>query len=544
MTAINVQKAEPGSGLVYRSEVIDRFPFVCVNCMSDERLLDLHLASSARGFGVGPLKDHFKAFDSFPSDHQSLVPTGYRSDPQQPHSGRELILRALNYQIDNGLERAGVAMPPIAACLTAYFYVLTMEPSLADSRFQSGASSMAQRQLSSLLIEFPVLMHPEVHLSFRSVGQVNLTCPTMSVANAVALTRYARLPMATDGLSVEQLTKFANNRCTRLGLTTRTDPLLASMAAKKKKTLFGMALSFSQTQPDLIASLHELSKLTRMSASNRSAAIRRNPYNYNPASSHEPGLFSHLEFEPNSERDSAKGATRVKRTTTNNPSTEFSYLKDDSAYVYGNHFASVYAESFFNACGVIEKQARSPEFLATFRELRMHESRDVADVIQARILDRIFIGNGLAYSAPRVALSVRQVAAGLISAGVVKDPAEAGVWLLARVHHQDILPSASMECVSAFLRALDEYEATVNSQSLDPLRSPRLPSFDAMGIQNPVGDLWKNAARIHEVEKAMTQVINRARGEKVAYAGADTAAVDSVTAETVDSLALRRRARV
>lgn len=473
------------------------FPWVCANAMPDDRLFGLSVVAGAHGFCTGPSKTHFEDFNDLPDkDYLALVPTYYPIKPGFAGVELQLFLRALNYQEAPGAatphgtpEDVMTYVPPIAARLAAYLHVLTKSPRSADELFQPGASALAQRNLSALLISYPVLMHPAgLYISARSfcIGKVSSLCvPTLSVPTSIAMASHARFPLAKDGFSTEQLTAFANNRCTRLGLTHRLGPQYGfQKKSDSKRSTFSLAVMTNQAKPDLIASLHEISKLTK--------------------------------------------ASKAKNVLGVDKGVPFSYLTDVTAYgSYNLGFGNIYAQSFVDACGVLarkkdgqwqDRRDPSPEYLATFRELSAYRSESSSEVTKAMtdcILDRIFYFNADPYPADRVEQGVHKIAAGLVAAGVVKDLPAAGTWLLSLVHHQNLLPTTTIECATAFIRGLECYGAVVRSDSLDPIPGKTqdpylLPGSDLANSPTPI---WKEAVRIYGIEKSMRAVIQRSQSE-------------------------------
>jgi len=533
------------------------FPSTCLCAMPDKHLRLLQEASRAKGFGLGPPREAFKGIVPFPATFsagsQALLPVYSIQESQTKLTGLELLLLAVNHQNGNEKSDSSDDVPSIAARLIACLYVLTMSPKVADYRVQKGVSSIAQRQLSSLLIEYPVLMHPELRIwtggFFLDQGQ-QVGRPLVSVANAIALAKYARLPMASDGIDSSRLIDYANNSCTRIGLTVQT-PALLSTQRSSKATPFGMAFGMTTIRPGLIASLHELSILTKVSNSRREALAKRNPWNCNDPTSSTPGLFSHLgrqsalQTESDSEIETEKKQRELRSdhlsyrkhlAGLHESLTAFSYLKDDTAYFLSETFTKIYAVSFVAACGVggkhvfgrvsdvnngdmiMETRTPDPAFLSAFRDLRLSESVDLVETLKIEVINRIFFDeNFIEFPSVSVSKWTHLITHGLVSAGVVKDLAGAGEWLLDRMRKDD-LPKASLESASAFIQALDVYGVSLDTKVLDTDTESLSSSNERANPSNPIRSIWIQVARIHEVQKMMSNVIQMS-GAKQDVAG-------------------------
>jgi len=475
-----------------------RFPLVCASAMSDEVLAKINTKSLTKGFGVGHWKNHFTENHVFPCDYVPLVLPRFVDEPVFPCSDAELFLRALNYHDHPDADSKIAFIPPIAARLAACLHVLSKSPHLADSYFQPGASATAQRHLSALLVGNPVLMHPQLRIPARTfyIDQLrSLTGPSMSIANAIALTRYARFPMTKDGFSEEQITAFANNRCTKIGLKARCPSLLPIKKNTTTITPFALALRFHQIRPALIASLHEIAILASVSKAKCSTSKKT--------------ITSELiTSEPTS-------------TTGSNPSLHLCDVKDYGDN--GSQFGPVFAESFLGACGIgtDEKDVNhdpSPEFLSGFNEMRMFEGSDVPGSLKVRVLERIFgypdilNPHSKGNSGERIAQGVHLVAAGLVAAGFVKTLPDAGAWLADRIRRNK-LPSTSIDGAISFLRALDVYGATLGSDFCNPYLTAVSQSGGGCtptendSMQADL-DVWTNAARIHGIETSMAHIIH------------------------------------
>jgi len=474
------------------------FPWVCSNAMPDDRIFGLNELTAHPGFGVGPSKIHFEDYEALPDkSYLALAPIHYVIQPAYKISDLDLFLRALNYQADPGNSDGGY-VPPLAARLAACLHVLTKSPLVADNCFQPGATELAQKNLSNLLATYPVLMHPAgLHISIRSFFPERLssfTTPVVSIPIAIALTSYGRFPMAKDGLSEKQLIAFANHRCTKLGLTNRLGPIYGFQPKKEpKKSVFAIGIRAGLKKPELIASLHELSKLTEV--------------------------------------------TKKRGVSETVP---FSYLTDATAYGSFNlEFGNTYAQSFISACGIPNSRRLSPDFLAALGELRNQSQRaseEVTESLKSLVLSSLFGDAKNPRSAPQVFQGVHQVAAGLVTAGIVNDVRAAGTWLRARLHHQNTHPTTNIECATAFIEALEVYGATLDCDELDPIpKAKRIPTLERFGDtpMNPERNLWQDAIRIHAIEKSMKEVIDRSQ--------ADPAGSTMLDAECLTDTGTRRR---
>lgn len=127
-------------------------------------------------------------------------------------SGRAMAedasLHDLEALLDAPLE-AGHPVDQVAACVR----LLRGDHDDAQVAQRFGRAALQQR-LSALLIEFPVLMDSRLVFLFR-VPHAEWT----SLPVAIAESGFANLPSPADGLSAQQLQRFASNPCVANGLT-------------------------------------------------------------------------------------------------------------------------------------------------------------------------------------------------------------------------------------------------------------------------------------------------------------------------------------
>ena len=445
------------------------FASVAGSCAPDQWLRSLNTFASQPGFGAGglPAADHFEMFDDLNMDFQLFPNWDFFADPEGT-PGFDIFKRALN--------RDGT---PVTASLAACLWVLSGSLSTRTNVHLRGVMVLAQKNLSAILLEYPVLMHPVLRIPARNPkgkGRV-------SVPNAIAMTRFARLPMATDfgpsntAENRAQLHSFANSTSMKLGWTTRTTGNTTGQIRHAiGKTAFSLAIEIDKVRPALIASLHELGKHRGPSA----RALRN------------------AGFGPDSE------PTRV----------VCPYLDDKREYADNgsNLYGSAYSESFFAACGVgLDRlgirHTLVPEFLTVIRDRSRDSDGSLNSAFKSTMtsaaVTRMVGAFGESVSAADVAENLHRLVSGMVRSGMIGTPELGAEWVV-KLLNRGGLPRTDPGHVVALLQALDTYgpNGAVTCESLiSPGHSP--DSIDRFAPH------WIQGVRAHTASKVMTEVLDR-----------------------------------
>lgn len=156
--------------------------------------------------------------------------------------------------------------PRVSEKICAAIFVLTKH----RRYFLPATCAQAQRVLSEALIAHPVLMHPAINLTYcYDVGGPSpRPYPRVSVAQALGMSAYGRLPMPEDGFSDDQLREFYNHPCTKLALfgsivarTKTTDPRRQEERMMPREHL---TRSDRAIRAEFLASMHLAHTLTQI----------------------------------------------------------------------------------------------------------------------------------------------------------------------------------------------------------------------------------------------------------------------------------------
>jgi hypothetical protein len=123
---------------------------------------------------------------------------------------------ALNSQdVDRllGVLPTGCIMDRLVACLR----ILRIPESQLPANYRPDLMVIAQRHLSSILVEHPVLMHNRIMVKGMHFAKTEYG----PIATIIAETPRAEFPRLAHGTAPERLKAFANHPCVRIGLTTK-----------------------------------------------------------------------------------------------------------------------------------------------------------------------------------------------------------------------------------------------------------------------------------------------------------------------------------
>lgn len=444
------------------------FASVAGSCAPDKWLRSLNAFASQPDFGAGlPAADQFEMFDDLNMDFQIFPSWDFFIDPEGT-PGFELFKRAL--------KRDGT---PATASLAACLWVLSGSLSTRTDDHLRGVMALAQKSLSAILLEYPVLMHPVLRIPARNPKGKGF----VSVPNAMAMSRHARLPMSKDfGPEITeenrvQLHSFATSASMKLGWTCRTTgSTLGQIRHAIGKTAFALAMEIDKVRPALIASLHDLGKLRGPSA----RAIRN------------------AGFDPDVEPSAVVCP----------------YLDDKRAYgdSGSNIYGMAYSESFFSACGVgLDRlggsHAPMPEFLETIRERTRDSDGALTSAFKQRLagaaITKMVGAFGESVTTADAAENLHRMISGLVRSNLVATPALGAQWVVKLLGHGG-LPRTDPGHVVALLQALDSY---------GPLGNVTRASLISPGHSNDSIDRfaphWVQGVRVHTASKAMTEVLDR-----------------------------------
>jgi len=149
----------------------------------------------------------------------------------------------------------GEVMDRVLACLR----LLRIPESQLPQDAPADLMAMAQRRLSNLLVEHPVLMHNRIFvksLHFASGAEFG------PIASVIGATPRAQFPRLCHGVPLEKLRTFARHHCVRTGLTAEA-PSPRGKDAKyhqmQGKTLLGsFAPNLHMPRPGILTSILEL----------------------------------------------------------------------------------------------------------------------------------------------------------------------------------------------------------------------------------------------------------------------------------------------
>ncbi|MFK4705885.1 hypothetical protein ABIC83_002724 [Roseateles asaccharophilus] len=150
-----------------------------------------------------------------------------------------VIDAAFDFESKSGQWTHGGPGPSISDRLIVFLHALNMEAGEADALFYRGAEAVAQRGLNELLLEYPVLMLPQVMVITRLPnGKSTLPFP---LAHAICVTRRGRLPRLSDwpaGTAPrEAFAAFADHHVVRCGLEVRSPDSSSGSPARSRSAL-------------------------------------------------------------------------------------------------------------------------------------------------------------------------------------------------------------------------------------------------------------------------------------------------------------------
>jgi hypothetical protein len=146
----------------------------------------------------------------------------YPADPSdvsaEPILARELAARRARIALDDG--------EPVTSRLSCALAVLS-EPDSAAPTYDDETFRGAQRVLTELLLEHPVLLNPRLVIPFIDPNKKPLATEKMSVFGAILFSGRAQLPSERHGIDAQRMRSFANS-----------PHLLAPLAKKVPKTAY------------------------------------------------------------------------------------------------------------------------------------------------------------------------------------------------------------------------------------------------------------------------------------------------------------------
>jgi hypothetical protein len=363
--------------------------------------------------------------------------------------------------------------PTIADRLRVSLYALGVERERVDAIFCDDAHALAQRGLSEVLLENPVLMHPRVRVEICMA--LNLRSGTCSVAHAIALTPNARFPSPLDWpvgkAPMNALREFANSTVvTRvLGTALRSPRHKDELDAAKGRSYFAAAMGLNLARPGLLRSLYDLGRL----------------------------------MPSRDVENQAVGRILEDWKAIHRP--------EDSI-----HKAGALAKSLINACGVMEGK-RTRNQAALYRDegyfeyvskLLEDEREKLPFELRGQVFEAIF-GTGRAdYSCDDVAYNLHAVLSGCAKSGLFDGTeATAARWI-----HQQLyevgwkMPASTVEAAAAlgYIRTMREFGIELQQSDF------RLVKRDGAVVpfeESAPG--WAAAMRVDVAERTMREVFER-----------------------------------
>jgi hypothetical protein len=286
--------------------------------MTDEMLarLNEHAKSSEILGGGGP-SEHFSKLGLGDLDLMLTNRSGYaRADE-------------LAYAFDMANDIEVEPRVAVAQRLKACLFVLGDSRAVTSSRLTSDTVSRAQRQLNELLLAYPVLMHPRLHVHVYADGKPG----TCSVPHAIALAKRGRFPMEGDpGVTRARLKQWMQNVSVYLGFKTVAIPVngLTTTAAQGSRPIEA-AVKQSRAMHWTLASVDQLFELCSMEPEERN------------------GFADYL-------------------------------LPADYRGKWSGAGIEAYTSSFFGACGVIDG-VPCPAFFGALKRVRYGENKDLRESV-------------------------------------------------------------------------------------------------------------------------------------------------------------------
>lgn len=158
--------------------------------------------------------------------------------------------------------------PSISDRLIVYLHALDMEAGEADALFFRGVEGVAQRGLNELLLEFPVLLLPQVMVTARLPnGKTTLPFP---LAHAICRTRRGRFPRLSDwppGTAPQDaFAAFADHHVVLAGISAQSPESAAGSPARIRSAL-NMAALFDRSSVAIAGELVALRDMGRADGS-------------------------------------------------------------------------------------------------------------------------------------------------------------------------------------------------------------------------------------------------------------------------------------
>lgn len=137
--------------------------------------------------------------------------------------------------------------------------LLRMRTALLEGPDAPPALALAQRTLSGLLIQHPVLLHPRVMFRSTPFSRTEFA----PLAHLIALTPRVEFPRLAHGVDAEKLTAFANHWCVRAGMQHKASKPqeLQKTPVHQGKTMLQCVLHLYWPRVRFLASVFELDSL-------------------------------------------------------------------------------------------------------------------------------------------------------------------------------------------------------------------------------------------------------------------------------------------
>lgn len=197
-----------------------------VSQFDDERLRRLQEISQISSFSIGAAHMHFKRHGLSDRDLEIsrrgwciAKPGGIAHKiAQMPLKWSDSEVPSLLYGEDEGHDFTGFEgrfLPTIGQRVASALAILDVHP-INEANFGLGIIAKARRDLSEILVRFPVLMHPMIQVVNTRGPKSPVTLYPLPLA--LQLSHSGVLPSRQKGCTPEQLERFANHSCVQIAL--------------------------------------------------------------------------------------------------------------------------------------------------------------------------------------------------------------------------------------------------------------------------------------------------------------------------------------
>lgn len=384
-------------------------------------------------------------------------------------------------------------------------------------------AAATRRHLSSIMLKYPVLMHPALLVPVIRSGEREY----VSLGSALSQTAHGALPRYSHFRSREQdkasgvdqelmaqLTAFAKHPCVRLMFGRAAHRVRADQAGKTardrqmkmgKESLVRSMLGITGPRVEFLASVMELDELAGSPAD---GPVRP----FWASVDGEEHLLAQLDAMLATSIAAASGLVHVAAMQGTLPDPMRAYAPDTAFLLdirnrHDHLFGPVPVESAIGQSLVRSAQRR------------------------------LFLGRQDSLAPTELAHNVRNLALGLAYVGFCGSTSEAGEFLLeacvGELRPDGNMPRADATCAVAFLKAVDELGGLGGTDEAVIATVERLKT-SATQERRPFTDAWVSAAEVFGTERTMISVINRVSSE---------AKLAAPAANGAEASAARRRAR-